>query len=89
LKEKVEHITDIPNELKNSKHDVNFFDLTNYQDMFSRTEAHEAKLKSLQKNITDLQTISNSAQQLPTPGGQIKTEHVLQKEGRGAEEKKQ
>ena len=41
--------------------------------MFSKTESHEAKLETLEKNMTNLQTISNSAQQLP---GQIKTEQM-------------
>ena len=75
LKEMIEHIT---NELKNKEHEVNSFNLTNYKDIFSKTESHEAKQETLEKNITDLQTISSSAQQLPTPGlpGQIKTEQM-------------
>ena len=44
--------------------------------MFSTTESHEAKLKSLEKNITDLQTITNSPQQPTAPGGRIKTEQM-------------
>ena len=70
LKEMIEKITDITNELKKKEH---FFNSTNYQDMFSKTESHEAKLETLEKNITNLQKISNSAQQLP---GQNKTEQI-------------
>ena len=41
--------------------------------MYSKTQSHEAKLETLEKNMTNLQTISNSAQQLP---GQNKTEQM-------------
>jgi hypothetical protein len=70
----IEDLADITNELKNKANDVKSFNLTNYEDMFSKTESHEAKLEILEKNITDLQITSSNAQQLPnTPGGQIKT----------------
>ena len=81
LKEIIEHITDITDELRNKEHNANSSNLINlnnefmrkYQEMLSKTESHEAKLETLEKNMTDLQTINKSAS---TPGGNIKTEQM-------------
>lgn len=67
LRETIEHITEIAQELKN-KEQIN---LTNYQD---KTEAHEAKLETLEKYMKDLQRVEGSHNKPPLPGGQTKTE---------------
>ena len=50
--------------------------MTNFQDVFSKTDSHEAKLETLEKNIKDLKTVKSSHYQPPAPGGQFKTEQM-------------
>ena len=76
LKEMIERITEITQELKNKEHNDKSFNLTNYQNMFSKTQSHEAKLETLEKNIKDLKTAKGSHYEPPAPGGQIKTEQM-------------
>ena len=50
--------------------------MTNFQDVFSKTDSHEAKLETLEKNIKDLKTAKGSHYEPPAPDRQIKTEQM-------------
>ena len=50
--------------------------MTNFQDVFSKTESHEAKLETLEKNIKDLKTAKGSHYEPPAPDRQSKTEQM-------------